>query len=192
MTHIYKIILTFVICMPLNAQVTNIKPLRTLTYECDNGTYIKDIDNEFPFWLDTWEGTVNGYKYIFTFSMFSQHLTTYPNGEYMYRDTVVGKLKVISLLTNETVYDESNFSNFEDFKISSSLVKGIVFYFFFQDDAAHCYQLAEFQLVKDAFNSNKIYYTNFSGEGYEYWDCPYTNYNIPLFLPTTDFELIRQ
>jgi len=188
MKIIFKLLI--ISLLSLNATCQTIVPIES--YDYPNGAYLKDIDNKFPFWLDTWEGTVNGYKYIFTFSMFPQHLTTYPSGSYKYEDEVVGKLKVINLLTNETVYDESGITDYDDFKISGLLVKGIDFYFFFQDDEAHCYQTAEFQLVKDTFNPNKIYYKGFRGTGYDYWDCPYTNYNIPLFLPTTDFELIRQ
>jgi len=107
MKQLIKIIIIALISINASCQVTTIVPYRTIEYP--NGAYIKDTNNEFPFWIDTWEGISNNKKYTFTFLLFQQHLTYYSSNSYHYRDKIVGKLKIIDLLTNQTIYDESSF-----------------------------------------------------------------------------------
>ncbi|MGV7108185.1 hypothetical protein ACUSJC_16805, partial [Flavobacterium sp. U410] len=116
MKTVFKIIFLLLISLNVKCQtVTTIVPYRTLDYP--SGAYLKDLDNEFPFWLGTWEGTANNKKYTFTFILFQQQKTTYPSGFYFYGDFVAGKLKVTDLITNQVIYDESSFTDLNDFLI---------------------------------------------------------------------------
>jgi hypothetical protein len=157
-----------------------------------NGAYAKDLDNEFPFWIDTWEGVVNNKKYSFTFIKFTQHLTIYPNGSYKYEDVVVGKLKVTNVLTNQIIYNESNFTNYEDYLIKCLIIIDDEFRCGLYDKENHCYNSADFILVKDPNNPNQILYKDFSYD--EYYECStYQNQeDIPMFLPKVDLTLTRQ
>ncbi|MGV7108182.1 hypothetical protein ACUSJC_16790, partial [Flavobacterium sp. U410] len=118
MKTIFKIIFLFLISLNVKCQtITAIVPYKTKTYDAVNGAYFKDLDNEFPFWLGTWEGTANNKKYTFTFVLFQSSLSQFANGIYFYKDFVAGKLKVTDLITNQVIYDESSFTDLNDFLI---------------------------------------------------------------------------
>ena len=183
----------FIISQSVSCQVTTTLPLETLSFETPNGAYLKDLDNKFPFWIDTWEGTVNNKKYTFTFVLFAQHMETYPSGNYIYRDWVVAKLKVTNTLNNNILYDESSFINFEDYKINGLYIDEDKFYFGLYDKEEYCYNNTRFIFKKDPNNPDQITYKNFIYGEYEYWDCPYTSQEeIPMFLPKVDLVLTRQ
>ncbi|MCO6174947.1 hypothetical protein NHF50_07790 [Flavobacterium sp. NRK F10] len=192
MKTLFKILTLLLISLNVQCQtVTTVVPYRTLDYP--NGAYLKDLDNEFPFWLGTWEGTADNKKYTFTFVLFEQHLITFPNGEYEFKDKVVGKLKVTDLATNQVIYDESSFANFDDYIIKGNVIYGREFYFGFYDKENHCNNSADFTLVRYDNNPNQILYKNFSYDEYWYWDCSYTDQlDIPMFLPKVDLMLTRQ
>ncbi|CAM3824273.1 hypothetical protein FLGE108171_15880 [Flavobacterium gelidilacus] len=191
---IYKILALVLISLNANCQVSQIVPLRTPSYEMNNGAYAKDIDNEFIFWLGTWEGISNNKKYTFTFIKFAQNYRSYPSGRYEYKDEVVGKLKVTNLNNNIIIYDESSNINYEDYIINGNVIVGDEFYFGLYDKENHCYNSADFTLVKDSTNPNQIIYKDFSYDEYNYLDCTnYQNQNdIPMFLPMVDLVLTRQ
>jgi hypothetical protein len=184
----------FIFTTNVNCQtVTTIVPYRTLEYP--NGAYLKDLDNEFPFWLGTWEGIANNKKYTFTFVLFQQQLMTFPSGEYQFRDNLVGKLKVTDLSTNLVIYNESSFTSFDDYLIFGHVIHGREFHFGFTDTENHCNNSADFTLVKYNDNPNQILYKNFRYGEYFTFDgpCPYTNQGvIPMFLPKVDLFLTRQ
>lgn len=192
MKKIYRILTVLLISLNVNCQVTQIVPLRTLSYDMPNGAYAKDLDNVFPFWLDTWEGVVNNRKYTFTFIKFTQQLSTYPNGNYRYEDEIVCKLKVTDNINNQIIHDETSYANYADFILKGNVIIGNEFYFGLYDKENHCYNSVDFILVKDTNNPNQILYKDFSYD--EYYECPtYQNQeDIPMFLPKVDLVLTRQ
>jgi hypothetical protein len=196
MKTLSKIILLLLISLNVNCQtVTTIVPYRTHSFDAPNGAYFKDLNNEFQFWLGTWEGIANNKKYTFTFVLFQQQLTTLPSGEYRFRDNLVGKLKVTDLSTNLVIYDESSFTSFDDYLIFGNVINDRDFHFGFHDKENHCNNSADFTLVKYNDNPNQILYKNFSYDEYFTLDgpCPYTNQlDIPMFLPKVDLFLTRQ
>ncbi len=151
---ITKIILIFTI--NASCQVTVTLPYKTI--EHPNGAYLKDIDNEFPFWVDSWEGTVNNKKYTFTLLKFTQHKMDFLEDNYIYIDAIVCKLKVIDLSTNTTIHDESSFTEYDNFIINGNLIMNSIFYFRLFDKENHCNNSADFTLEKDLNNRNQIIY----------------------------------
>ncbi|WP_288981611.1 DUF6705 family protein [uncultured Flavobacterium sp.] len=163
--------------------------------EPDNGGYLKDIDNVLPFWVGTWKGTVDNKEYTFQFTTFLHNTVNFPNGDYYYKDKLMGKFKVVDLTTNMVLYDDLSVSNFEDYKIRlSGYGNNIGYVFRFVDDNAHCNNKTEFTMLKNSANPNQIKYLNF-----EYQrllspeDCIYPQQgDIPMFLPKVDLILTRQ
>lgn len=190
MKVIIKILVLIFISINVNCQTLPLKGFE----EPDNGGYLKDMENVLPFWLDTWEGTVNNKKYTFTLSMFPQYRIDSPSGNYKYKDKVVAKLKVIDLTTNQIIYDESSFTNYDDYIIHGLNVYGIQFDFLFLDKSERCSNRAEFILVKNINNPNEITYKGFKYRQYGGLDpCPYANQeDIPMFLPKEELVLTRQ
>jgi hypothetical protein len=161
----------------------------------NNGGYLKDIDNVLPFWVDTWKGSVGNKEYTFQFTTFLHHTVSFPNGDYYYKDKLIGKFKVVDLTTNEVLYDDLGVSNFEDYKISLSYPGNNIGYVFsFDDDIAHCRNSVEFTLLKNSTNPNQIKYLNFEyTEFISTSNCIYPEQeDIPMFLPKTELILIRQ
>lgn len=197
MKSILKIFCLF-ITINVSSQVIQTVPLQTLDYT--NGTYFKDLNNELPFIVGTWEGVVNNIKYTFEFTLFPQVLRSYEDNTYEYRDDLKGKFKVTNLSTNQILYDNLGVSTHEDYKILEiHISQGVEFKFLFFDTEQNCNNQAHFSLLKDINNLNQVIYKNFElGEfGVFYNDnygCPnYQNQSdIPMFLPTGDLVLVRQ
>ncbi|MGV7108022.1 hypothetical protein [Flavobacterium sp. U410] len=188
-----KFIFFVLIGLQASCQVMQIVPLRSL--ENNNGTYQKDIFNEFPFWVGTWKGISNNKEYTFMFTFFQQHQYVFNNGDYLYRDEIGGKFKVVDLVTNQILYDNLATTTYEEYNITNTALYDPVFSFYFFDNENNCCNTAKFELWKDYNNPNQIMYKNFelSGYGCLIAPCSYADQlDIPMFLPEEDLVLTRQ
>lgn len=192
-----KIILIFVITFSITckSQVTVELPLGT--YEYPNGAYLKDLNNELLPYVGTWKGVLNNKEYTFVFQKFTQHLSAYPNGgSYNYRDEIKGKLKVVDLTTNITLYDNLSATNYDDFLIYGvSKPYSGMFEFIFTDTDANCNNSLSFTLRNINGQPNQLTYCYFKyDDWWKSWDCPnYSNrMSIPVNLPMEEFVLIKQ
>lgn len=174
-----------------SCQVTTTVPLNT--YDYPNGAYLKDLNNELPFWEGIWEGVADNKKYIFEFTLFRQHLDSYIGG-YHYTDIIKGKFKVIDLNTNQVLFNNLQVTNYEDYPISGLVIKGREFFFGFYDNEINCFNSVLFTLTKDPTNQTQINYTDFRFNGYGGpADCNYQNQSdIPMFLPRVNLVLTKQ
>ncbi|AWM13788.1 hypothetical protein DI487_07875 [Flavobacterium sediminis] len=183
-------------CFVLFAFYANCQTLPLSSLEEPNtGGYLKDIDNVLPFWEDTWKGTTNNKEYTFQFTVFLHHLTTFSSERYYYIDKLVGKFRVIDLITGQELYNDLAVTNFDDYKIELlAYGNNIGYVFSFTDSESHCNNSINFTLLRNGSNTNEIIYTAFEyNQFFLMEDCPYTNRSdIPMFLPTQDFVLTRQ
>ena len=192
MKHILKIACLF-ITINVSCQVTQIVPLHTTDYP--NGAYLKDIDNQLPYFVGTWEGTSNNIKYTFEFTLFTQVLISFQNGIYKYNDELVAKYEAVNLTTNQILYSNLNATNYEDYMISESGIWQNQEFSFRYIDEDHCFNTAGFKLVKNLNNLNEVTYKGFELTGFG-GPLPCPEYDsqddIPIFLPTTEFVLTKQ
>lgn len=173
-----------------NCQVTTIVPYNS--YDNPNGAYVKDLDNELPFYVDTWVGILDNKKYTFEFVKFTQHLSQYESGgPYHYRDELMGKFKVEDLTTGTVLYDNLSATAYEDYNIDlSSLIIGASFFYLDNDN---CFNSAKFFLLKVVGNPNQLRYEHFRLTDFIPYECSYENQeDIPMFLPKGDLILTRQ
>ena len=190
MKNILKIIcfLFFTINLSCKAQIV---PLKTI--DEPNGAYKKDLDNILPFWEGTWKGTINNKEYTFQFVKFPQHLTSFSNGDYYYKDMLKGKFKVVDINSNIVLYDNLNTTAYEDYNIY--LLGNILteYFFYFTDNETNCYNSAKFTLLKNNISLNQIEFKDFSYGDNINLDCPYANQiDIPIYLPKVNIVLTRQ
>jgi hypothetical protein len=193
-----KITLFFISIFSFGQTVTTIEPLgTTLSFEVENGTYLKDLYGEYLPYVGTWKGIKNGKEYTFIFQIFNQHLYTQPNGDYLFKDVLLVKYEVKNILTNSVLYTTMSASNFDDFPIlalSTPFADGRQ-NFYFTDSAAHCYNTLTFSLTKIVDNPNQLKYGSFNyAEFWDYENCP--NYpertNIPVPIPTSGLIFYKQ
>lgn len=191
MKKLIKIFSLFLFTLNSNCQTL---PLNSMD-EPNNGGYLKDLDNKLPFWVGTWKGVAENKEYTFEFNIFLHQQKNFSIERYYYVDELVGKFKVVDLVTNNILYNDLMVTNFEDYKISLLSYNQYNGYsFLFNDDELHCDNLIEFQLIKNPSNPNQINYVNFSySEFIPTLDCPYSNRDdIPMFLPKVDLILVRE
>ncbi len=175
-----------------NCQVTSIVPFESLKSENPDGAYMKDLNDELPFYVDTWVGVLNNKRYTFEFVKFTQHLhQSEPGGAYYYIDDLMGKFKVEDLTTGSILYNDLSVPNYNDYKIFLTTLRiGANFAYI---DFENCSNSADFYLLKVAGNPNQLRYKHFRPTDYINIDCPYANQgDIPMFLPTGDLILTRQ
>jgi hypothetical protein len=181
----------------LTFQLASCQTILPLNYpeSTPNGAYLKDINNTYSKYLGTWEGVLNSKKYTFTFVKFTKHLYNWNANSFDYRDELMGKYKVVDLLTNTVVYDNTTAINFEDYTINSAnpnVARGLCA-FDFTDTEANCKNGLEFYLVGITGQPNKLRYTGFSyTDSWEQDNCIYpTQGDIPIFLPKQEFILTK-
>ena len=189
-----NILILLLVSTMANCQVTAIMPLNTDDYP--DGAYLKDLNNELPFLVGTWEGVSNNLKFTFQFTLFTQQLKIYEDGIYNYEDEIKGKFKVMDLNTNQIIYDNLATTNYENYNILCLTIRhSREFHFGFYDNENNCYNTAYFILIKDINNPNQVIYKDFEMGSYGgLWGCPtYQNQsNIPMFLPRVDLVLTKQ
>ena len=192
MKNILKLVICLFTALNANCQVTTTVPLTS--YNHPNGAYLKDLNDELSYWEGTWNGTLYNKKYTFTFTKFIQKLNGDPNNHYYYEDEIVGKFKVLDLVSNQILYDNSMVTNYDDYSIMGLVVKNGEFFFKFTDNATKCYNSVKFHLQKINGQTNQVKYTHFSFGDYKSWDCPnYPNQaSIPMFLPTTELTFTKE
>lgn len=180
----------FLFTLKSNSQVTTTKPLNTVNYP--NGAYLKDLNNELPFWAGTWEGISNNKKYTFVFTLFRQAPINFAG--YHYEDVIKGKFKVVDLITNQTIFNNLSVINFEDYTIDGLVTRDREFYFGFYDNETNCFNTVYFTLVKNPNNLTQIDFKDFRfGEYGGLIDCSYQNQaDIPMHLPRVDLVLTKQ
>jgi hypothetical protein len=185
MKNMLKIASLLLFTLTVNCQTL---PLNTTN--APEGSYLKDLNNELPFWTGTWEGIANGKKYTFQFTLFPHHLNTFSG---VYEDNIKGKFKVVDIQTNQTLYNNLSVTNYEDYNILGIVIReGCEFDFTFFDNEYNCYNKANFILVKN-YNSNTIEYKELHLSEYNNSCTYYQNQtDIPMFLPTTNLTLTRQ
>ena len=192
MKHILKIGCLF-ITINVSCQVTQMVPLNTV--EHSNGAYLKDLDNQLPYFVGTWEGTSNNFKYTFEFTLFLQQLRTFGNSRYYYKDELKAKFEVLDLSTNQILYTDLDTTTREDYKISEVHIWQDQEFFFYYMDKDHCFNTAKFKLIKNLNNLNEVTYKGFELTGFG-GPLPCPEYDsqddIPIFLPTTEFVLTKQ
>jgi hypothetical protein len=192
MKMVFKIFTIVLICINVHCQTL---PLKTPNFDCPNGAYKKDLDNVFPFWVDTWKGIVDNKEYTFEFVSFTYQMVSFSNGDNFYEDMLKCKFKVVDLTNNQILYNDLHVTNITDFKIKLiSYRNNSDFFFLFNDDESNCYNTVEFFFTKNPLNPDQLFY-----EGFEYKDfiptenCTFSNSrDIPIFLPTRSLTLIRQ
>lgn len=187
-----KLILAFTLLTSCSsAQVTQTVPNNALRMDYpQNGVYFKDLNNEMAHYIGTWEGVQNNKKYIFQFVKFEQHYETDTDNTYYYIDCLKVKFKVIDLSTNQVLYDDTNVTNFDDFKILGLNLKTGKYWY---NDKNNCNLNVNFNIHKIANNPNQIKYCYFEYEWYNIEGCPYADtISIPMFLPKEDLILTKQ
>ncbi len=193
MKNLFKILIIFIISLNASCQII---PLGSLELDYPNGTYFKDINNDFLLLEGTWKGTIDNKEYTFQFVSFQHELVSYPSsGNYHYEDQLKCKFKVIDLSNNQILYNDLMTSNVENYKVSFTVYSNNLGYIFhFYDDHNHCNNSASFTLIKNINNTNQVTYKAFEYEEYiRPLDCPYNNQSdIPIFLPTSDLLLTKQ
>lgn len=190
MKNLILTISLFLFTLKSNSQVTTTVPLNTVNYP--NGAYLKDLNNELPFWVGTWEGISNNKKYTFIFTLFRQAHINFAG--YHYEDIIKGKLKVVDLITNQIIFNNLSVTNFKDYTIDGLVIRDREFYFGFYDNESNCFNTVYFTLVKNPHNLTQIDFKDFSfGEYGGLIDCSYPNQSdIPMYLPRVNLVLTKQ
>lgn len=142
-------------------------------------------------YIGIWNAILNNKKYTFEFIKFPQEYYEFDEvGGFYYMDRLKIKFKVVDLVSNAVLYDDTNISNSEDFKINGSSLK--TGRYFYKDDI-NCNLDVRFNILKIPNYSNQIKYCCFEYYDADYEGCPYPNtLAIPMFLPKEDMIFTKQ
>ena len=162
----------------------------------ENGTYIKDIDNEFAPYIGTWQGTFGTALDPKTFSLTIQKVTHYretvPNGDYNYIDILIGKYIVTDVNSELEIANTMAINNPSLVKITSFYGPHDNRFKFNYDDVDLCNVSLTITLKRNLTNPNELkYYVDES----DFWieeNCPYTQKaDIPIPIPKTSLVLTK-
>ena len=185
------IILTVFITISCKAQIVDIN---TPSFEMQQGSYRKDINNELAPFLGTWEATWNNKKITLYLTKITHHYQIHPRLVYYYEDLVVGTYKVVDLTTGAILEDTTNITTIENIPIISSALartKNMLCTLYMKRgvNAGDCAILSNVYLYRDLNNPNILTYKYFI-DSYESKNCPYNNVDdIPVNIPKQQVTL---
>lgn len=177
----------------LYSQPGVIVPKGTLSFEVPNGTYIKDLDNEYLPYVGTWKGILDGKEYTFVFHVFEHHLISSPNGDYYYDDRLKAKYEVKDIATGNVLFSTMSASTYDEYRILGlSTPENSRMNFYIIDDA-HCYNGMSFALENILGVSNQLHYGGFRYENFDANGCTYANWiDIPVVIPKKGLIFTKQ
>ena len=184
----------FILCLMLIGCKPQQRILPLHTSDHPDGAYLKDLDNVLPFWTGTWEGISGNQKITLQIVPFTDHHFQTPYADY-HQDRIAAKFKITDIGSNQIIYTFLSASQYDDYPISIVPYLDSGLSCTFQDNAARCYNTAEFILTRIPGEQNQIKYTKFSRRGYDSYEggCQYNDVlQIPMPLPTADLILYRQ
>jgi hypothetical protein len=168
----------------------------TLPFEVPNGTYLKDINNEYLPYVGTWKAVKDNKEYTFVFQIFYQYLVSQPSGDYYYQDELKAKYEVKDIATGNILYTTMSAVNYDDFWVSALSTPDsdgrLDFYFC---DKEHCYNAMTFSLMRITGSTTQLKYGIFNY--YDWWNpehCPAypERTNVPVPIPKTWTTYIKQ
>lgn len=183
--------------MWLHAQEGVTLPFDTLSLDVANGTYIKDLDNTLDPYAGAWRFTyvLNGLNLqaTLTLTKLIKAKIESLNGDYYYRDALVGTLTIINIADQSVYYTTGNGVNYWDFHIHNmGRVHDNKIEFCFSDNQ-HCYSEVNilFKNLQTNNNVTTVTYAATYGEIID-WECPYNQQTVTRVLPKGIFTLTKQ
>lgn len=168
--------------LPLNADTS---------FSIPNDTYFKDTNHVFDPYVGVWIGSWNGKQLTLVIEKVEQKQITYPNGDFHYKDLLIGKYR-ISNLSDGAILEDNLEESTELAKIESlGRPKNNRFNFHYSDRDL-CYNTGRIILKGDPMTNVLSYYYAYG----DFWisqDCGYNDQaNIPIPIPTISLQLYRQ
>ncbi len=165
------------------------------SYDYPNGAYLRDLNNEYLPYVGTWKGVRDNKEYTFVFQIFTQHLFSYPNGEFHYQDVLKAKYEVKDLALDDVIFTTMSAVNYDDFwiaAINTTDSNGRIDFLF--TDVEHCYNAMTFALFNVPGNANQLKYGVFNyTDCCVSPDCPYNDVlSIPVPISKKSFVLTKQ
>lgn len=159
--------------------------------EIPNGTYIKDIDNVFLPYVGTWQGTWNGKTLVLQLQKISQQLQSFPNGDFYYRDILIGKYTVENNNTGTILENTLTLENNNEAKISNLAYPNNGDFSFLYLDKERCGNSGEIILSGNPNSNQLIYYYRYASY-WRYFDCQYAEKEqIPIYIPKETMTLTK-
>jgi hypothetical protein len=187
-------IIIFTFSYTLNAQEGVIVSYKT--YEnIQNGTYLKDIDNELNPFVGTYVTEWNDKKFKLVLQKIEHVTKTSLNGDYYYEDVMVGKYEITNLNGSSVLYSTMDITEFEGFPITDlgGVYNGELDFDFYDSEerCKNSFRLSLDNMITQSGVTTVRYYCRHN-EYYEYENCPYPNkISIPLTLPVGFLTLTK-
>lgn len=183
MKNVLKIII-FLLSITTYSQEGVEVPLNSLSFEHPNGTYIKDLNNDFQHYIGVWKGEKYGKELTLEFVKFTKHTISAPNGDYYYKDRLMVKYQVKEVATGAILSSTMNAINYQDYRFFGlGYPTNGSFDFSFTDTICDNSFLI---IIEDVPNSiNQLHYVALYGDDWTYYsNCSYVNRNdIPIPIP---------
>ena len=151
-----------------------------------NGTYISDLNDDFIPYIGTWQGTWNDKVFTLKIEKIPHFTETYPNGDYYYRDILIGNY-IVTDLSGELELANSLAITDPDLAKIRSMFRPFNNYFSFNySNESLCSVRFIVNLSRNLSNPNELIYSVGDRDYWEEEGCPYESINdIPVPIPTS-------
>lgn len=161
---------------PLNYSNDGSKP--------SNGIHIKDTNGVFQPYIGKWQGLWNGKTFTLQIHKFADHLESFSNGDFYYRDILIGKYIIQNTNTASVIENTMTLENPNDAKISNLAYPKNGDFSFLYMDKERCGNTGKIILSGNP-NSNQLTYYYRYESFWLYFDCQYSSKEqIPINIPT--------
>ena len=193
-------ILTILLLQTLhfNAQEGNVVSRCNISSNFPSGTYLKDINNQFQYYIGTWQGIYNNTTIELKIEFFERLKSEYADGTYIYYDRLGANYKVLQGLPDTAfnppvLYNSMHITEVRDMPLYSVSCGRNNMMEFGYTDYERCNIEGDLKLVRNLSNPNELQYRFHISPAiiFPTADCPFPNGIVPVPLPSTVLTLTK-
>ena len=198
MKKIQNLIIVLLFTINCQSQEGNVVSRCNSSLDFPYGTYLKDINNQFQYYIGTWQGVYNNTTIELTIQFFENRKSENADGTYVYYDELGANYKVLQGLPDTAFNPPVLYSSMH---ITEFMKMPLLFIGcgrnneakFAYTDHERCNIEGDLKLVRNLSNPNELQYRFHISPAiiFPTADCPFPNGIVPVPLPSTVLTLTK-
>ena len=198
MKKIQNLIIVLLFTINCQSQEGNVVSRCNISSNFLSGTYLKDINNQFQYYIGTWQGIYNNTTIELKIEFFERLKSEYADGTYIYYDRLGANYKVLQGLPDATLNPQVLYSSMHITELMKMPLLSIGCARnneakFAYTDYERCNIEGDLKLVRNLSNPNELQYNFHISPAiiFPTADCPFPNGVVPVPLPSTVITLTK-
>ena len=198
MKKIQNLIIVLLFTINCQSQEGNVVSLCNIRSNFPYGTYFKDVNNQFQYYIGTWQGVYNNTTIELKIEFFEKLKSENADGTYVYYDELGANYRVLQGLPDTAfnppvLYSSMHITEFMKMPLLAINCGRNNEAKFAYTDHERCKIEGDLKLVRNLSNPNELQYRFHISPAiiFPTADCPFPNGVVPVPLPSTVITLTK-